>query len=387
MLDWSAVIRRQHDVVEQTRPLSADLERAGATVRLGEARFADAHTVEVDGATLWGEKIVIAAGSAAILPRVPGIEAAITSDEILFLPVFPRRLVVVGAGAIGLEMASAFVDLGADVTVIAQDGEILPTFDADVAGYARAILEGRGVTFHLDAELTGLSGTRGDVTAHFTKGGVAGEAKADEACVAVGRRFDPATIGAQHLGLDMGTTGLRVTRYLRTSLAHVYAAGDAAGNSQLTPVAAYEGRVAARNALEGDRTAVDERVVPQAVFSTPEVARVGLTHREATAQGVRCHVARHDLRGTSNGRATGEDGGFLKLVFDGDDERLLGVQMASYAGAELIQMAALAIRSGVTADALTSQLSVHPSHAERFIKIAGHDHHDVCEVPSPVPSS
>ncbi|MDO8478503.1 MAG: hypothetical protein Q7W02_20365 [Candidatus Rokubacteria bacterium] len=125
----------------------------------------------------------------------------------------------------------------------------------------------------------------------------------------------------------------------------------------------------------------DERIVPQTIFTTPEVAKVGRTHREVEASGVRCHVATHDMRGASNGRATGEDDGYLKLVFDAIDERLLGVQMVNYAGAELIQMAAMAIRSGMTANALAAQLSVHPSQTERFIKIAAHDLHEICEVP------
>jgi pyruvate/2-oxoglutarate dehydrogenase complex dihydrolipoamide dehydrogenase (E3) component len=202
--------------------------------------------------------------------------------------------------------------------------------------------------------------------------------------VAVGRRFRPNLIGAEALGLDTGPLGLRVTPHLRTSVASIYAAGDAAGNLQLTPVAAYEGRVAARNALEGDRLVADHSAVPQTIFTTPEVARVGLTHAEARARGVECHVSTHDLRGASNGRATGEDDGYLKLVFEGQSERVLGVQMVSYAAAELIQLAALAIRAGATAELLSTQLSVHPSHGERFIKIAAHDYHEVCEVPPAV---
>jgi pyruvate/2-oxoglutarate dehydrogenase complex dihydrolipoamide dehydrogenase (E3) component len=178
----------------------------------------------------------------------------------------------------------------------------------------------------------------------------------------------------------MGRLGLRVSPYLRTSVPHIYAAGDAAGNAQLTPVAAYEGRIAARNALEGDRVATDEALVPQAVFMTPEVAKVGLTHREAQARGVGCDEVKHDLRGSSNGRATGEDDGYLKLVFEPGSERLLGVQMVSYAGAELIQLAALALRTNATAALLAAQLSVHPSHAERFIKFAAHEYHEVCEM-------
>jgi pyruvate/2-oxoglutarate dehydrogenase complex dihydrolipoamide dehydrogenase (E3) component len=382
-LDWPTVVRRQHDIVKEFQPLPASLARAGAEVVLGEARFSDPHTIAVNGSALWGEKIIIGAGSAPVIPAVPGIDATITSDEILFLPFFPPRLVIVGAGAIGLEMAGAFSDFGADVTVIGQESEILPAFDPDVAAYVRKILESRGVTFHLGATVTGFSGARGAVTTHFTHGGEPRALMAEQACLAIGRRWNPGTLGAERLGLEMGRLGLKVSPYLRTSVAHIYAAGDAAGNTQLTPVAAYEGRLAARNALEGDRVAADERIVPQTVFTTPEVARVGLTHREVEASGVRCHVATHDMRGASNGRANGEDDGYLKLVFDAVEERLLGVQMVGYAAAELIQMAAMAVGSRLTAKTLAAQLSVHPSQTERFIKIAAHDHHEICEVPEP----
>jgi pyruvate/2-oxoglutarate dehydrogenase complex dihydrolipoamide dehydrogenase (E3) component len=378
-LDWPAVVRRQHDLVKEFQPLPASLARTGAEIVLGQARFADPHTITVNGSALRGDRIIIAAGSLPVVPALPGIEATITSDEILFLPVLPRRLVLVGAGAIGLEMAGAFNDFGTEVVVVGQNPEILPGFDPDVAGYLRKILESRGVTFHLGATLTSFAGRRGDVTARFTKDGEPHEVAADQACVAIGRRWDPGPLGAEPLGLKRGRLGLEVTPYLRTSVTHIYAAGDAAGNAQLTPVAAYEGRLAARNALRGDQLIADSTLVPQNVFTTPEVARVGLTHRAATASGVKCHVSTQDLRGASNGRATGEDDGYLKLVFDAAQERLLGAQMVSHAGAELIQLAALAIRDGVTASALAAQLSVHPSHAERFITIAAHDHHEICE--------
>lgn len=218
-LDWPTVVRRQHDIVKEFQPLPASLARTGAEIILGEARFADPHTITVNGSILQADRIVIAAGSIPVVPAVPGIEAAITSDEILFLPVLPRRLVIVGAGVIGLEMAGAFSDFGAEVVVVGQDREILPAFDPDVAGYLRKIFESRGVTFHLGATLTSFSGRRGGVAARFTK-----------------------------VGLARGHLGLEVTPYLRTSVAHIYAAGDAAGNAQLTPVAAYEGRLAAHRA-------------------------------------------------------------------------------------------------------------------------------------------
>jgi pyruvate/2-oxoglutarate dehydrogenase complex dihydrolipoamide dehydrogenase (E3) component len=378
-LDWDTIVRRQHAIVRELQPPPDAFERSGAKVYLADARFVDAHTLQANGSQVHGEKIVIAAGSEPVVPALSGRELAITSDQILFLPRFPESLVLVGGGAIGLEMAGAFADLGSRVTVIGREPEILPALDRDVAAYIRTLLERRGVVFHLDAAVERLSGATGAVTAHVKQDGRERAITAAQVCLAVGRRYNPKRAGTDALGLEMGRLGLRVSEHLRTSLPHIYAAGDAAGNQQLTPTAAYEGKLAARNALRGDVETVDYSVVPQTIFTTPEVGRVGLTHAEALARGAKCHVAKHDMRGASNGRATGEDAGYLKLVFDGTTERLLGVQMVSYAAAELIQLAALAIRTGADARLLASQLSIHPSHGERLIKVFGHDHHEICE--------
>lgn len=377
-MDWDAIVRRQHEVVRALQPPPGAFDGPGTKVYLGEARFLDPHTLQVDGQRIRGEKILIAAGSEAVVPPVPGRDLAITSDQILFLPRLPERLALIGAGVIGLEMAGAFADLGSQVTVVGQDAEILPALDADVSAYIRIILEARGVTFHLGSTLERLSGAPGAFTVHAQKDGAPLAFEATQVCFATGRRFNPRRVGADILGLKVGRLGLEVTPHLRTSIPHIYAAGDAAGNQQLTPTAAYEGKLAARNALRGDTEATDYSVVPQCIFTTPEVGRVGITHTEALRRGITCHVATHDMRGASNGRATGEDGGFLKLVFDGETEKVLGVQMVSYAAAELIQLAALAIRTDADAHLLSSQLSIHPSHGERLLKIFAHEHHEVC---------
>jgi pyruvate/2-oxoglutarate dehydrogenase complex dihydrolipoamide dehydrogenase (E3) component len=375
-LDWPAVLRRQREVVATFQPPVAAMEKTGARVALGRARFVDAHTVEVDGARLAGEKILIAAGSEPVVPDIPGRELAATSDDVLFLPDFPPSLTLVGGGVIGLEVASAFADLGSRVTVVGRDAEILPGLDPDVAGYLRTILEAKGVTFRLGAKVARLEGRSGAVTARLGGGG---EITGAVVCVAAGRRFHPRMLGAEGLGLETAGLGLKVTPYLRSSVPHIYAAGDAAGRRQLTPVAAWEGRIAALNALKGDSVRADEAVIPQVIFTTPEAASVGLSHRETQARGIGCAVARHDMRGASNGVASGEDGGYLKLVFDDETKRLLGAQMVSYAAAELIQFCALAIRSGASADTVAAQLSVHPTHDERLLKVFGADLREPCE--------
>jgi pyruvate/2-oxoglutarate dehydrogenase complex dihydrolipoamide dehydrogenase (E3) component len=379
-LDWAAVIARQHAIVASLQPTAARLEHAGIRVYQGEARLVGPGTLAVDGREVHGERVLIAAGSAPVIPPFEGRELGLTSDDLLFLPEFPRSLVLVGAGAIGLEMAAAFNDFGSTVTVIGQDSEILPGFDADVAGYLRAILEQRGVTFCVPARVTALAGRRGDVTTRFVDGDTSREVRSAAVCLAVGRRFDPTTLGGEGMPLKRNHLGLMTDSYLRTSVPGVYAAGDAAGNRQLTTTAAYEGRLAAANALQGDNLASDLSIVPQVLFTTPEIAQVGLTHRQARERGAGCQVATHDMRGASNGVATGEEGGYFKLVFEAGTERLLGAQMVSYRAAELIQLIALAIRERTTAGTLASLLSIHPSHGERLIKAAGHDYHDVCEV-------
>ncbi|HET7875306.1 MAG TPA: NAD(P)/FAD-dependent oxidoreductase [Methylomirabilota bacterium] len=378
-LDWAALIARQRRIVARLRPPVADLEKTGARVALGAVRFVDPHTVQADGARLQADKIVIAAGSEPVIPGVAGGELGITSDQVLFLPEFPDSLVLVGGGVIALEMAGAFADLGSRVTVLGRDAEILPNLDPDVAGYLRAMLEARGVIFRLDATLERLEGRPGAVTVHARAGGEALAIPAAQVCFAIGRRFHPRMVGAESLGLETAGLGLRVTPYLRTSMPHIYAAGDAAGNRQLTPVAAAEGKIAAANALRGDSVRTDEAVIPQAIFTTPEAASVGLSHRQTEERGIRCEVARHDMRGASNGLASGEDGGYLKLVLDHATGRLIGAQMVSYAAAELIQFCALAIRSRMTASAVAEQLSIHPSHGERLVKAFGADLREICE--------
>jgi dihydrolipoamide dehydrogenase len=225
--------------------------------------------------------------------------------------------------------------------------------------------------------VTRLAPSADEVRIEFDSAGMANAMTSRQVCAAVGRRFHPRSIGASRIGLEMGRLGLRTTPYLATSVPHIYAAGDAAGNRQLAPVAAHEGRIAAVNALRGDKERADEAVIPQVLSTTPEVGLVGLAYGEAPAHGVHPAVARHDARGSSNSVATGEEGGYFKLVFDQDTQRLVGAQMVSPAASELIQFCALAVRSRVPASLVAAQLAVHPSHGERLIRAFGPEPHTV----------
>ena len=372
-LDWDAVQQRQREIVAAIRPAPSDLEKRGIRVAIGTARFTDPHVVEVNGLSLGAERFVIAAGSQPVIPDLPGRELLITSDELLFLPAFPPTLTFIGAGAVALELAGAFGDFGTRVTVLARDAEILPGVDADVARNLRKRMEQRGVVFRLQTTVTGLAAAPDGVRVTFDSAGLANELTSRQVCAAVGRRFHPRTIGAARIGLDIGRLGLRTSPYLATSVPHIYAAGDAAGNRQLTPVAAHEGRLAALNALRGDVERADEAVIPQVLFTSPEVGLVGVPYGEAPAHGIHAAVSRHDARGSSQSVATGGEPDYFKLVFDQETQRLVGAQMVSSAAAELIQFCALAIRSRLPASLVESQISVHPSHGERLLRAFGPD--------------
>jgi pyruvate/2-oxoglutarate dehydrogenase complex dihydrolipoamide dehydrogenase (E3) component len=222
------------------------------------------------------------------------------------------------------------------------------------------------------------------VRMEFDSAGMANRMTSTQVCAAVGRRFHPRTLGAGRIGLELGRLGLRTTPYLATSVPHIYAAGDAAGNRQLTPVAAHEGRIAAINALRGDVERADEAVIPQVLFTTPEVGMVGLSYAEAPAHGIQAAVGRHDARGASNSVASGEEADYFKLVFDQDTQRLIGAQIVSPAAAELIQLCALAVRSRVPAGLVAGQLSVHPSHGERLLRAFGPGLHGMAQSPEGV---
>ena len=370
-LDWDAVQHRQNEIVDSQRPSAADLEKGGVRVVIGEVRFTDPHIVEVNGRPLGAERFVIAAGSQPVVPDLPGQELLITSDQLLFLPDFPASLTFIGAGPVALELAGALSDFGTRVTVLARDAEILPGVDPDVARNLRKRMEERGVAFRLRTTVTSLARVADGVHITFDSAGMANQMTSRQVCAAVGRRFHPRTLGAARIGLEMGRLGLRTNPYLVTSVPHIYAAGDAAGNRQLTPVAAHEGHIAATNALRGDIERADEAVIPQVLFTTPAVGLVGMAYGEAPAHGIQPAVARHDARGSSHSVATGEEGGYFKLVFDQDSQRLVGAQMVSPAAEELIQLCALAIRARVPASVVETQISVHPSRTESLIRAFG----------------
>lgn len=360
-----------------------------ANVLTGRAQFRDSHTVEVhtdsDTTTVTARTIVIGTGSEPIIPDIPGLRACPvtrTSDQLLHQIARPDRLVVLGGGYIGLEFASMYTAFGSSVTVLERRSAVLAAEDDDVADATKALLTQRGVTVITGAEVVGVHtvlrpGGPPAARVDYTAGGVTASIDADTVLCALGRR--PITSG---LALDRAhvqstdTGSILVDEFRRTSQPHIFAVGDVNGGPQFTYISLDDYRIVL-NQLTGavnPRSANDRVAVPNCLFVSPPLARVGLTEREAVAAGHAVKVATSPvvvLATVARARIVGDTAGMMKIVVDAQSDQILGAALLCHDAHEVINQVALAMRFGITATALRDGIYTHPSMSEAFNQLLG----------------
>lgn len=317
-VDFPAVIQHVHDTIARIARYedAGHLQAAGIEVRRGHASIVDAQQLTIDGVRLDCDRIVLCTGSRPSVPPIPGLEAVdfLTNETVFSLQRQPRRLVVVGAGAIGLELAQAFARLGSAVHVIDVAAELLPREDPDVVPIIRSALEAEGVTFELGAKILSVSRADGGVRVTLTVAGAQRTVDGDALLVAAGRRPNIEGLGVEAAGIAVQKTGVVVDQHLRTTVDGVYAAGDVTGIMPFTHVASYQGRLAASNAL-GKRRKASYRVVPWAVFTDPEIAHVGLTEPEARREhGDDIRISRLPYTAIDRAVINRQTTGFIKVI-------------------------------------------------------------------------
>jgi len=379
-----AVIRKiePHDSVERYSAL-------GVEVLQGRARIVDPWTVEValnEGGTrrLSTRSIVIATGARPTVPDLPGLEAVgyLTSDTVwdafAALDAPPRRLLVLGGGPIGCELAQACARLGSQVVLVGRAPQLLPREDADVGAFARAALEADGVEV-----LTGVAALRCEqetaaggtdkflVVADPASGGERRIAF-DTLLCAVGRSARLEGFGLEALGIPTGAT-VATDDFLQTRYPNILAAGDVAGPLQFTHVAAHQAWHAAVNALFGHlrRFRVDYRCVPHTTFTDPEVARVGLNETEAHARGIAFEFTRYDLAELDRAITDGADRGFVKVLTVPGKDRILGATIVGEHAGELLAEFVLAMKHGLGLNKLLGTIHAYPTFAEANKSVAG----------------
>ena len=381
LVSFPAIMQRVREVIATIAPADS-VERyteLGVDVRLGHARIVDPWTVEIadrDGgiSRLTTRAIVIAAGGEPFLPDIPGLReaGALTSDTmwdaLAKRDAIPERLVIVGGGPIGTEMAQAFARLGSQVTQVEGGPRILPKEDEEVSAFITDVLRREGVTI-----LTGHQALR--CVGKTLIAGSDSREKAlpfDEIIVAVGRRARLTGYGLEELGIETDKT-LVVNEQLQTLYPNIFACGDVAGPYQFTHFAAHQAWYAAVNALFGSfRTfRADYRVVPWTTFTDPEIAHVGHSEESAEADGVAFEVVRYDLGHLDRAVTEGANSGFVKLLVAPGKDRVLGATIVAAGAGELLAEYVLAMKHGLGLNKILGTIHAYPTMAEANKYAAG----------------
>jgi pyruvate/2-oxoglutarate dehydrogenase complex dihydrolipoamide dehydrogenase (E3) component len=361
--------------------------RETATVITGTARFVDPHTVAVgegdDRITVTAPTILVNTGSAPVVPPIPGLAGSkhlVSSTELTKAATLPERLVVVGGGYLGLEFASIYQHFGTHVTVVEAAGRLLPREDEDIAATAREILEGDGIQIITGAKVTKVTDSGAVAVVEYTKDGERHTAEASALLPATGRRPVTEDLRLDAAGVRTLPNGaIEVDEHLRTSRPHIYALGDVNGGPQFTYVSLDDARIVLDQLLgQGKRTTTDRVAVPRTLFLTPPLATVGLTEREARAQGLNIKVSREkvaDIIAMPRAYTVEETRGVMKFVVDADTDLILGAALLSIDAQEIVNTVALARRHHITATELRDSIYTHPSSTEAlnevFDKVVG----------------
>jgi len=366
-LDFVRLAARRARIVEEIARDERDerFREAGIEVVHRAAAFADRNTLRVEDRLLHAERFVIATGSDPARPPVPGLDDVryLTNRTIFELESLPPRLLVLGGGPTGLELAQAFARFGSRVSIVELLDRLLPRDEPEAGELIRRVLEAEGLELHLGASVERAEERAGEIVLTVAGGEIAGDAL----LVATGRTASIGGLALERLGVEREGGYVKVDQRCRTSASHVFAAGDVTGGLQFTHVAAHEGRVAGLNAA-GKRAKLDERAAPAVTFLDPEVARVGLTEAEARRRYKRVEVATLPMERVDRARILERPAGFVKLVTAsrrvvgriGGGE-LVGAQIVGPRAGELIQECALAMQTRAFAGRLAQTIHAYPS--------------------------
>jgi len=375
--DFGRVMQRVRDVIGAIEPHDSveRYESLGVDCIAGEARIESPYSVRVNDRIITTRNIVIATGGTPTLPPIPGLDAVdpLTSDTVWQLERQPRRLLVLGGGPIGCELAQAFRRLGSEVTLVELSPRLLSREDPEVSTALVDRFEAEGIRL--------LLGHRADRFAHHGEeafvsctpsgdhaaGGASVEIGFDRVLVATGRRAITAGFGLEELGVELNADGtIAVNDYLQATYPNIYACGDVAGPYQLTHAAGHQGWYCAMNALFGRfwKFRVDYSVMPWAVFTDPEVAHVGITADEAREQNIDAEITRYGIDDLDRAIADGEARGFVKVITPKRGDRILGVTIVGAHAGDLIAEFVSAMRNGIGLRKILGTIHIYPTLAE-----------------------
>ncbi|WP_431052828.1 glutathione-disulfide reductase [Roseateles sp. L2-2] len=369
--DWHALINHKDTEIDRLESVyERNLHGAGVQTFSEHATLLDANTVRLrdSGQVVTAERILIATGAAPARPDFPGVELAITSDELFHLPEQPKRLLIVGGGYIAVEFAGVFAGLGSRVTQLVRGPALLRGFDDEIAETLREHLSLRGVDLVFDDRIEHLQrdGASLRVT---TTGGRSFEV--DTVLLSTGRRPNIEALGLEAAGVEINDKGaIVVGAGGRTNVASIFAIGDVTDRLNLTPVAIREGQAFSDRHYGGiESPEIDYALVPTAVFTTPEIGVVGMTEAQAREHYPRLRVRKTKFRSMAQAFAGSRDQVFFKVLVDEATDRVVGVHLLGEGVAEMIQFIAVALKANATWQDFRSTVALHPTIAEELVTL------------------
>ena len=365
-IDWSQLMRFKRTFTEPVPKNSeAGFANVGIATFHGRARFVGRSTVQVAEEPLEGRYVVIAAGQRPADLKIPGVEHLTTSEQFLELDKLPRRILFIGGGYIAFEFAHVAVRVGSQVTIVHRGTRPLSQFDPELVDQIIAKSRELGIDVQLGAEATGIEKKSGQFFVRASGSGQQRTFETDMVVHAAGRVPEIDDLNLDVAGVEWDERGVKVNEFLQSvSNPSIYAAGDAAasGGPPLTPVASYEGTIVAANLLKGNQKKPNYLGIPTVVFAIPPLASVGLTEREAHERGLKYSVKREMTSTSYSSRRVAEKySGYKVLVEEGTD-RILGAHLLGDQASEIINLFAVAIRSGMHATDLKHMVFSYPTH-------------------------
>jgi glutathione reductase (NADPH) len=366
--DWPTMVAaKEEEITRLSGIYRANLEKAGVAMVAERAEVAGPQSVRLAGGRVVSAKhILIATGGAPeLVPAIPGVEHAISSNEIFDLRTFPKRLLVVGGGYIGVEFASVFARLGASVTQVMRAANILRGFDEDMREGLREELGHAGVMFGFERLPTRIEKRDGALHVALSNGD---NLVVDQVLIATGRRPNTAGLGLEAVGVALDSAGaVKVDAWSATNVPTIHAVGDVTNRINLTPVAIREGHAFADTLFGGRKIAADHESVPSAVFTTPEIGAVGLTESEARERYAIVDIYRARFRPMKAILSGRREHTIMKLVVDGATDRVLGAHILGHDAGEMIQLLGIAVKMKATKADLDATMAVHPTAAEELV--------------------
>ena len=373
--DFSKIMARKDSIVERQRTGVRNLEiKHGVELIKGYGILTSDKTVDVGGRIVEADKIILATGSEPAHPPIPGMdgENVMTSDEIFHLKACPESIVIIGGGVIGIEFASFFANLGVKVTIVEMLSEILPNMDKEMKDLIGLSLAEQGVSILTSAKVT-QSVSDGKVRVHFVKDNMEQTAEGAICLVCVGRRPRTRDIGLEKVGIHMDRGFVAVDECLRTNIPNIFAIGDITGKVQLAHVASSQGMKAAANCA-GRQEKMDYRMIPSCVYTSPELASVGLTAEKAREEGRDIRVGTYKIAGNGKCMVLGASVGLAKIVTDAGTGEILGGHILSPRATDMIAEIAAVMRAEGTIEELSDTIHPHPTVSE-IVAEAAHDVH------------